>query len=70
MRHPDGNDSWAMVELYRWQYGRLPVGIDEKLSIPIALNKMADAIEKKDMNNFPTPLAVMSILRFVAKKLK
>lgn len=64
------NDSWATVELYRWQYGHLP-GEDGKperpLNYPIALTKMADAIEAREMKNFPSPMGVISVLRHVAK---
>lgn len=67
----DPNDDWAEVELYRWQYGRLPTPWNNpKLHLPTALKNLADAIEKRDMSNFPTPLAIMSVLRYVAKRVK
>lgn len=67
----DPNDDWAEVELYRWQYGELPPPNDNRpLNIPTALKNMANAIEKRDMKNFPSPLGVTSVLRYVAKRVK
>lgn len=69
----DPNDSWAQVELYRWQYGELPPQNDtcKQLDEPAALRAMADAIEagcksgkREDM---PSPYNVCSVLRYVAK---
>lgn len=70
---PDPYESWALVELYRWEHGQLP-GIDGKpeqpLSVPGGLLAMASAIEKGDPSNFPTPHNVCCVLRFVAARLQ
>ena len=70
MRIPDPGDSWAQVELYRWQHGELP-GEDGKkekaLSVPAGLRGMAAAITKGDRENFPTPFNVVSVLEYAAK---
>ena len=69
------NDSWAQVELYRWQHGELPPQDEtcKKLDEPAALRAMADAIERgcKDgkPNEMPSPFNVCSVLRYVAAKL-
>lgn len=50
MNPPDPADSWARVELYRWQHGHLPgqEGEEEKpLDEPAALIAMADALEEE-----------------------
>lgn len=66
----DTNDSWAEVELFRWQYGVLPTpGDDRKLDIAAGIAGMAKAIAKNDPENFPTPYNVMAVLRFASKKL-
>jgi hypothetical protein len=73
MKIPDPNDSWAQVELYRWQYGELPMGDKpgKKLHVPTALKAMADAIEggcKSDGSSpMPSPYNVCAVLRYVAK---
>lgn len=66
---PDDNDSWARVEFHRWQHGCLPMICDEPLDVSKALNEMADAIERGDPTNFPTPFNVVSVLRYVAKRI-
>jgi hypothetical protein len=71
----DPNDSWAMVELYRWQHGELPPNKNSKeLDESIALRNMADAIEEGcktgDHSMMPTPFNVCSVLRYIAKKIK
>ena len=68
---PNPEDSWAQVELYRWQYGELPPQDEtcKKLDISKGLEGMAAAIEKGDQTNFPTPLNVFSALRYAAKLL-
>ena len=50
----DPNDSWAQVELYRWQHGELPPQDDtcKALSVPAGLRGMATAIEKRDYGDF------------------
>ena len=67
----DPNDSWAEVELWRWQYGSLPKPDDDrKLDISEGLKGMADAIEKGKVEDFPSPFSVVSVLRYAAKQLK
>lgn len=68
MMNHDPNDSWAQVELYRWQHGELPPQEGyKKLSVPEGLRGMAAAIETKNPGNFPSPFNVMSVLRYAAK---
>ena len=70
---PDPNDSWARVERYRWQHGCLPnqPGHEEQpLDESAGLEGMAAAIEKGDRKNFPSPMNVISVLRYAAKLLK
>jgi hypothetical protein len=70
---PDPNDSWAQVELYRWQHGELPPqnGTCKKLDEPTALRAMADAIElgckTGDVKAMPSAYNVCSVLRYAAK---
>lgn len=70
---PDPNDSWAQVELYRWQHGHLP-GEDGKpeqpLNVAEGLRKMADALDMGDPSTWPSPFNVISVLRYAAKKLE
>jgi hypothetical protein len=70
---PDTDDSWAIVELYRWQHGKLP-GMDGTPELPLdesaALRGMAAAIEKGDKYHFPSPYNVCQVLRYVAKRLE
>lgn len=70
---PDPNDSWARVELYRWQHGCLPnqPGHEEQqLDEAAGLEGMARAIEENKRDNFPTPMNVISVLRYAAKRLR
>lgn len=69
---PSPDDSWAKVELYRWQYGELPPpdGSCKELDTCKGMEAMADAIEKYDVKNFPSPVGVMAILRYAAKLLR
>lgn len=75
MEH-DPNDSWAQVELYRWQHGELPPqnGNCKELDESIAAVAMADAIELGCKNNdrsiMPSPYNVCSVLKYLAKKIK
>jgi hypothetical protein len=73
---PNPEDSWAQVELYRWQHGELPgqPGKKEKqLDESVALLAMADAIEKgcktKNHNDMPSPFNVCAVMRYVARKI-
>jgi NTP pyrophosphatase (non-canonical NTP hydrolase) len=66
----DTNDSWAEVELFRWQYGEMPtLADDRKLDISAGLNAMAEAIRKGNPENFPAPHNVISVLQFASKQL-
>ena len=69
-RIPDPEDSYAQVELYRWQHGELPFDDSKDLDVSKGLIGMADAIDKRDLDNFPAPFNVSSVLRYAAKKLK
>ena len=75
MNIPDFNDSWAKVELYRWEHGELPLDDEtcKPLNVPVALEAMAKAIEdgckNKDVGSMPSPFNVCSVLRYVAKNL-
>lgn len=75
MKIPDPNDSWAQVELYRWQYGELPPQDDtcKRLDEPTALRAMADALEEgcksKNRDAMPSPYNVVSVMRYAAKQL-
>lgn len=67
-RFPDPKDSWAKVELHRWCYNELPRQDDLRpIIISQALRNLADAIQKGDMDNFPSPFNMISILRYLAK---
>ena len=69
---PSPEHSWAQVELYRWQYGQLPPQNEtcKHLDVRKGLIAMADAIEKNDEKNFPSPMGVMTVLRYVATLVK
>lgn len=68
---PSPEDNWAEVELWRWQYGELPGQDDMRpLIVSEGIIGMAKAIEKGDELNFPTPMNVISVLRYAAKKIK
>ena len=72
---PNPEDSWAKVELYRWQHGQLPP--QNETSKPLdeskALLAMAEAIENGCKSGgslpMPSPYNVCSVLRYVARKL-
>lgn len=64
----DGNDSWALVELYRWQHGELPQLDNPKpLDVAAALRNMAEVFVEKDQSLWPIPTSVASVLMYVAK---
>lgn len=73
---PDPEDSWAQVELYRWQHGELPPQDKtcKELNESVAIRCMADSIEVGCMSGgatpMPTPFSVCSVLRYMAKKIK
>lgn len=68
------DDTWARVELFRWQYGVLPSNSDNrKLDVAEGLKGMAQAIEtrcKTGKGDMPTPANVVSVLRYVAELVK
>ena len=61
----DLNNNWAKVELWTWQYDKLPSNDDDRpLDIPVALNAMANAL----LNNKTKPqlYSVAAVLRYIA----
>lgn len=71
---PNPEDSWAQVELFRWQYGQLPAEDDFRpLDEPAALLAMADALEvgckTGNRDAMPSPFNVCAVMRYVARKL-
>ncbi len=68
---PDPADTFAQVELYRWQHGELPEHSNEKpLDVSAGLEGMSNAIREMDMENFPSPDAIITVLDYVAKLLR
>jgi hypothetical protein len=67
----DANDSWARVELYRWQHGHLPSGDEQKpLDISEGLMKMSEALIAGNSNaEIPTPFNVSSVLAYISKEI-
>jgi hypothetical protein len=68
------NDSWARVELYRWQTGSLPLASDlpsaansKPIDIAEGLRAMAKSFTEKNQSKWPTPMSVASVLTYVAK---
>lgn len=62
-----GEHSWAMVELHRWQTGKLPMGKDEeKLDISKALENAANALLDKDTTKWPSPMNIGLVLKYLA----
>ena len=65
---PSPEDSWARVELWRWQYGTLPQRDDMRpLDVAAGLRGMAAAIRKGDRENFPSPGNVVAVLEYAAR---
>ena len=64
---PSPDDSWARVELYRWQYGELPNNDSPPLSVPKGLQAMAKAIRDGDADNFPSPYNVITVLEYASR---
>ena len=65
---PAPEDSWAKVELWRWQYGTLPQPDDMRpLDVAAGLRGMATAIRKGDRDNFPSPGNVVAVLEYAAR---
>ncbi len=70
MKIPNPNDSWAQVELHRWQFGDLPAPDDTRKMIPSeGLRGMANALKEKDQRKWPAPFNIISVLEYVAKLL-
>lgn len=73
-RHPE--DDWALVELFRWQYGELPKsGDDRGVDVPVAIQAMADAFarnarDKDHMKPFPSPQNIHSVLEFCGRRIR
>lgn len=72
---PDPCDSWAQVELHRWQYGSLPQPNDRRpLDVSAGLQCMADAIETGCKTGateaMPSPFNVCEVMRYAARLLK
>jgi hypothetical protein len=66
------NDSWAEVELYRWQYGELPKYDSElPLSVKAGYSNMVNAIDSAITSGNPGDLPdfsnVLSVLKYVKK---
>ena len=72
--YPTPDDSWAQVELYRWQYGELPPQDDtcKILNVPDGFEGMARAFDgdRSKKNPWPAPSNVASVLRYAAKLLR
>jgi len=67
---PTPDDSWAKVELYRWQHGELPSEENEKpLHIAEGLRGMAAAFRTGKSEDFPSPFNVMAVLEYTASVL-
>lgn len=70
---PDPNNSWARVELWRWQYGELPSPDDNRpLDESAGLRAMADAFNTghvEGKNEWPAPFNVQSVMRYCAHRL-
>lgn len=67
----EANDSWAAVELFRWQYGELPKPGDlRRMSIPEAMRKMADGFMAKSPSGWPSPMNLMSVFEYAAKEIE
>lgn len=65
-------DSYARVELYRWQHGELPPQKRSKeLDESVAISRMTDALEagikEGDMSKAPAPHNLVAVLRYIAR---
>lgn len=72
---PSGEDSWAKVELFRWQYGVLPAPTDFRpLNVAEGLRKMSAALmagcqnndDSETKQNMPNPFNVCCVMDYVA----
>ena len=69
----DGNDSWAQVELYRWQHGDPPPQDQTKckdLLISEGLKAMAGALLDPNAKEKPTMFNLASVLNYAGKQLE
>lgn len=66
---PNFEDSWAEVELYRWQHNELPTNENSKpLDISKALEIMGNnMIGNGDSQQIPSPFNVGAVLLYLAK---
>jgi hypothetical protein len=67
-------DSWAEVELFRWQYGELPKSGDRrKLDRSVGLSRMADAIAEAckagTTVGMPSPFNLCEVLRYISRRI-
>jgi len=72
---PSPEDSWARVELWRWQHGRLPSPDDkEELDESEGLRNMAAALEQGcrggDTSAMPSPQNVCAVMNYAARRLE
>ncbi len=66
--HSTGNDSWARVELYRWQHDKLPTDNDnQEMIISKALSSAAIKLINPIEGQTISPLAVASVLMYLSK---
>lgn len=70
---PKFTDNWALVELYRWQYGCLPGDTNsgltgmEPVKVDVALGKISKALLSADPNvERPSPYNVAIVLKYLS----
>ena len=67
----DPNETWARVELWRWQYGALPKPGDMRpLNVSTALRRMAGALNDGVAGQMPTLGNTVSVIKYVAELLE
>jgi hypothetical protein len=66
-----GSNDWALVELYRWEYGELPPqdGTAKPLHMTIACEAMAEALTNPDAPAVPSSFNTGQVLAFAGRKL-
>lgn len=70
--HPD--DSWARVELYRWQYGTLPdntesLPLNEADGVLTMTAALEDGYKSGDMSGAPSLTLVCLILKYLVRRI-
>lgn len=66
----DGNEQWALVELYRWQFGELPkMGEAQPLSVKTAVMKMAESFTQPNPEKWPAPMNIASVLAYLSTRM-